>query len=66
MDGAVPGETERTVEELEGRLRQLNAEQLEGSLLGMAGRAVEPIFRPLGWDWRIGVGFWRPFRHGKW
>ncbi|MFN5898896.1 MAG: ferrous iron transport protein B, partial [Planctomyces sp.] len=56
MDGAVPGETERTVEELEGRLRQLNAEQLESSLLGMAGRAVEPIFRPLGWDWRIGVG----------
>ncbi|HAV31791.1 MAG TPA: ferrous iron transport protein B [Planctomycetaceae bacterium] len=56
MDGAVPGETERTVEELEGRLRQLNAEQLESSLLGLAGRAVEPIFRPLGWDWRIGVG----------
>ncbi len=24
------------------------------SLLGMAGRAIEPAVRPLGWDWRIG------------
>ena len=23
------------------------------SLLGRAGRLVEPVFRPLGWDWRI-------------
>ena len=43
-------------EQLKERLRVLNAERLEGSLLGTAGRAVEPIFRPLGWDWRIGVG----------
>ncbi len=25
------------------------------SLLGRAGRAIEPLFRPLGWDWRIGA-----------
>ena len=24
------------------------------SLLGLAGRAIEPVVRPLGWDWRIG------------
>lgn len=24
------------------------------SYLGRAGRAIEPVFRPLGWDWRIG------------
>jgi ferrous iron transport protein B len=23
------------------------------SLLGRVGRAIEPVFRPLGWDWRI-------------
>jgi ferrous iron transport protein B len=23
--------------------------------LGMTGRAVEPVFRPLGWDWRVSV-----------
>ena len=29
------------------------AEQLEQSWLGRAGKAVEPVFRPLGWDWRV-------------
>jgi ferrous iron transport protein B len=32
---------------------QLAALQLERSLLGRAGRVVEPVFRPLGWDWRV-------------
>jgi ferrous iron transport protein B len=27
---------------------------LRESLLGRAGRAIEPVVRPLGWDWRIG------------
>jgi len=31
------------------------AARIEGSLLGMTGRAVEPVFRPLGWDWRVSV-----------
>ncbi len=29
------------------------ARQLEQSFLGRAGKAVEPVFRPLGWDWRV-------------
>ena len=29
-------------------------ECLRQSFLGRAGRAIEPIVRPLGWDWRIG------------
>lgn len=29
------------------------AAQLEQSWLGRAGKAVEPAFRPLGWDWRV-------------
>ncbi len=29
------------------------AEQLEQSWLGRAGRVVEPVFAPLGWDWRV-------------
>jgi ferrous iron transport protein B len=29
---------------------------LEISYLGRAGKAMEPVFLPLGWDWRIGVG----------
>lgn len=31
------------------------AAQVEQSLLGRAGRAIEPVFRPLGWDWRVSV-----------
>ncbi|HEX4049146.1 MAG TPA: ferrous iron transporter B [Elusimicrobiota bacterium] len=34
---------------------QVAAARIEGSLLGMTGRAVEPVFRPLGWDWRVSV-----------
>lgn len=42
---------------LESRLRRLNADeraaQLEYSLLGRVGKTIEPVFRPLGWDWRV-------------
>jgi ferrous iron transport protein B len=30
-------------------------QQLAGSLLGRAGHTVEPLVRPLGYDWKIGV-----------
>lgn len=30
--------------------------QQRNSLLGQLGRAIEPAIRPLGYDWRIGVG----------
>lgn len=34
----------------------LSEELLEASFLGRFGKAIEPAVRPLGWDWRIGVG----------
>jgi ferrous iron transport protein B len=40
-------------------LKQLNIEEagtrLRESYLGQAGHAIEPIVRPLGWDWKIGM-----------
>lgn len=33
----------------------LNAALLENSYLGRMGHAFEPAFKPLGWDWKIGV-----------
>jgi len=40
-------------------LQQLDIEEagtrLRESYLGQAGRAIEPIVRPLGWDWKIGM-----------
>ncbi len=31
------------------------ADYLRSSYLGRAGRSLEPVFEPLGWDWRIGM-----------
>lgn len=44
-------ERERLIEER----NRLAAEAIAQSFLGTAGRAMEPLFRPLGWDWRIGM-----------
>jgi ferrous iron transport protein B len=38
------------------KLNQVNGDLLRGSVLGRIGQSIEPIFKPLGWDWRIGVG----------
>ena len=34
--------------------RHLAGQQSRNSLLGRFGRLIEPLVRPLGWDWRIG------------
>jgi ferrous iron transport protein B len=36
-------------------INNLYGEWKRGSWLGMAGHALEPVVRPLGWDWRIGM-----------
>lgn len=36
--------------------RKLSGELIKGSFLGRTGQAIEPAVKPLGWDWRIGVG----------
>jgi ferrous iron transport protein B len=42
-------------ESLEKRANELRGEWKRNSLLGQFGRSLEPAFRPLGWDWKIGV-----------
>jgi ferrous iron transport protein B len=42
----------------EERLRvesEANGELLRRSALGTMGRAIEPLFWPIGWDWKVGV-----------
>lgn len=41
---------------LSEKQNELTGALLENSLLGRLGHAVEPAVRPLGWDWKIGVG----------
>jgi ferrous iron transport protein B len=36
-------------------IANLEAEWRRNSLLGQLGQAMEPAFRPLGWDWRVSV-----------
>ncbi|MBI3288122.1 MAG: ferrous iron transporter B, partial [Elusimicrobia bacterium] len=49
---SAPSSDARLESEIEGRLA---AARIEGSVLGRTGRAIEPLFRPLGWDWRVSV-----------
>ena len=50
-------ETERAKLETEKRIlkNRLAGAQLRQSYLGRAGRTIEPVVLPLGWDWRIGA-----------
>ncbi len=50
------GQTSPQIEALENRRRTLSADLIEQSFLGRAGHQIEPLVRPLGWDWKIGVG----------
>lgn len=36
--------------------RRIASEQLRHSLAGRLGHAIEPVIRPLGYDWKMGVG----------
>lgn len=44
------------IDPLVERLNHLNGDAMEQSLLGRLGHLIEPAVRPLGWDWKIGVG----------
>ncbi|TWT70843.1 ferrous iron transport protein B [Crateriforma conspicua] len=43
-------------DEVSEELKVISSDLLESSLLGRVGHAIEPAVRPLGWDWKIGVG----------
>ncbi len=51
---AVASQSGETLEATLSRIEnQAAAAQLAQSWLGRAGKVVEPVFRPLGWDWKI-------------
>ncbi len=58
LDAAIEqARASHTAGELEHKLTSLRneaaADQLAQSYLGRAGRFIEPVFIPLGWDWRV-------------
>lgn len=59
-----PAELEQPaeLEELEKkRERALSSARLEGSYLGQAGKWIQPVFAPLGFDWKLTVGILSAF-----
>jgi ferrous iron transport protein B len=40
----------------QGLKSDASSEQIQNSFAGRAGRLIEPVIRPLGFDWRIGIG----------
>lgn len=53
-DGANEEEATRIDERLAEIQNEIDGELLRNSFLGMAGHWVEPVVKPLGWDWKIG------------
>ena len=57
IDARTAAAAELSGDVLAGRLDEIDnqaaAEHLAQSWLGRAGQFVEPVFRPLGWDWRV-------------
>ena len=51
-----PGEAKRAeLDRLREQAHLVSGQLLADSYLGRSGRLIEPLVRPLGWDWRIGV-----------
>jgi ferrous iron transport protein B len=46
---------EKAIASLEESINLGKSQLIDQSFLGMAGRALEPVVRPLGWDGKIGV-----------
>ncbi|APY11127.1 ferrous iron transport protein B [Seonamhaeicola sp. S2-3] len=45
--------TQASEKELEDKIA---AHKLEHSYIGIIGKSIEPVIRPLGYDWKIGIG----------
>ncbi|MBT8260414.1 MAG: ferrous iron transporter B, partial [Bacteroidia bacterium] len=45
--------TELTANQLDNKVA---AHKLEHSYIGIIGKTIEPVIRPLGYDWKIGIG----------
>src|SRR5262249_29391710 len=53
--GRAGGVNPPLLEEMEEQINALTAEWKQQSYLGRMGKAIEPMVRPLGWDWKISM-----------
>ena len=59
--GDVPEELEKSLSDAEGEKAAVVGEWKRRSALGRVGLAMAPVFRPLGWDWKIGMAVMASF-----
>ncbi len=52
---AVQQPIESTADSQQQYDKQVNAVKLENSYIGILGHTIEPVIRPLGYDWKIGI-----------
>jgi ferrous iron transport protein B len=45
----------KRIDPIDAEINRLQQKWKSQSLLGRMGHAVEPVVRPLGWDWRVGM-----------
>ncbi len=55
IEVTAPAEQE-TLDQLSDQHNLLAGKLIRESYLGRMGVAIEPVVKPLGWDWRIGIG----------
>jgi ferrous iron transport protein B len=55
LEEAVKSAGDADKDRMEESVKQLYGEWKRQSWLGRMGHALEPVVRPLGWDWRIGM-----------
>ena len=48
-------EKQKAIAEVQEDVNRQRSVLIESSFLGMAGHRIEPVVKPLGWDWKIGV-----------
>lgn len=46
---------QQAIDEATASINAARRKLIDGSFLGMAGKSIEPLVKPLGWDWKIGV-----------
>lgn len=51
----VPEDVQKELDDAEDAKNAIKSERTERSYLGQLGHAMEPVFAPLGWDWKIGM-----------
>ena len=52
----LPDQPDPESDKINERLKAINAEGLANSIAGRAGHALAPVIKPLGFDWKIGIG----------